>query len=427
MIWLFIIVILALIRIEYSIYKKMITPFSVMAFPYLLLIPINNLFMTRKGFYSIDNNVIIMIIVGLFFVFVGSVLANNKRSLVSRNMVIDSENVKEEFSLYNFPAMLKYLCLVNAFGFIRFFDGMRRGGVTFFALTENEGFMLRGLIGHILLTAFPLVPIMLYYWLNNKKKILYLLSSLITVFFYFFSFVKYHVVSIVVLVYFFVTFKNRKYLKIGTIGIVSVVIALFLCNYYMGFLSIGTASKVKSIFYFNHLWKYIGGSLIHDNEIFTYGVNAHWGFFYKLGSIISTLPNLFLYAFLKEKPLFNYLESDLGFVSMGYIGEYGNTIDFIGYFYPSLGDINNLIDYVFFGVFFLFLGFISTKLYNSAYDDLCDYPKLISSLAFTVFFCFLSFFGVYASLFMPWELIIWSYVIPNFFYSNARIKFRFFK
>ena len=98
----FILIIILLIFIEYKIYKKIITPFSAMAVPYLLILPVNNFFMTQIGFFEISDSVITIILWGLIFVFVGSVFANFRRTVANKIKVIRSEKQTNELNYYKY-------------------------------------------------------------------------------------------------------------------------------------------------------------------------------------------------------------------------------------------------------------------------------------------------------------------------------------
>lgn len=421
MIYVYIAAIIILLLIQYKIYKKIITPFTCIAVPYLIIIPMNNYWAVNIGFHVITVNVMIMIISGLILFFVGSIIANNRRQIVSTDVVAARENSNTEFELYNFRGMMKYAFFVSIIALIRVAIGISRGGLGYFASSAGEGFMTSGIVGHLLLSLYPIIPILLYYWLNNKKKVKYLIAIIIPVMCLFLSFVKYHSIALLVLCFMFVAFKNRKYVKVGSVAIVALAIFVFVFNYYLDFRSRGVLNNINQSFYMLHLWKYIGGGLIHDGEIFVFGVNNAWSGLYKIGRLFCALPNMILYPFFGYKPLFTSIASDLGFSAVSDIGESGNTVDFIGYMFPS---DKSVFGFVIFGLTLIGLGYISTKLFNKAYDDLNNYSRLCTALSFTVFFCFFSFFGVYGALSTPWEIIVWSIIMPNLFYEKANVKFR---
>lgn len=68
----------------------------------------------------------------------------------------------------------------------------------------------------------------------------------------------------------------------------------FILSYSVTFISRGTAKDVDISFYIYHLWKYVGGSVINDNHIFTDGIRIDVSFFFKIGTILFALPNMFI-------------------------------------------------------------------------------------------------------------------------------------
>lgn len=419
MVWVFITIITGLLIVEYKIYKKWITPFSAITVPYLLLVPINNFWAVNRGFYTIEDNVLWMLLVGLTLFFCGTIIANNRKKIVRTKIVIQTESNEKAFDLYRFDWMLGYTIIVEIVALIRAVVIVSDKGISF--LMENEGYFLSGIVAHMLLSLYPLIPIMVYYWLKNKKKIMYLLVSIGALCFFFLSFVKYHSICLVVLIYLFVCYKDRKYIKKATALIVAIPIVFFIGNYYISFLLRGVQNTVSNEFYIDHLWKYLGGSLIHDSVIFTTGVNVAWSGFYKLGRILFALPNMFLAGLFGLTPLFKSIPSDLDMELVGTMGEKGNTIDFIGYMFPSNF---NFIDMGIFVLTMIFLGYFSSRLYNKAQDNLSNYSKLTAALVFMTFFCFFSFFGVYGGLSVPWEIFVWAYITPNVFYKKKRVKWK---
>lgn len=412
MVYFFIITIILLIYLQYRLYKKIITPFTVMAAPYLIIIPLNNLVIIKYGFYSIDDRVIHMILDGLTCFFIGSIIANNRRRIITEQAVRSQENDVTDFQRYNLSGMLRYGIIVELVLIIIVLSIVRSSGINFFATDANEGYLMQGLKGHLLLSLYPVIPILFYYWLKNRNKLIYLFVSLMGVFLLFLTFVKYHSICILVLTYLFISFKDRKYFKPATIAIVALPIIIFVGNYFLTFFVRGSLQTVGNQFYLYHLWKYIGGALIHDNMIFTVGVNSKWNIFYKIGRLICALPNMFLYPIFGYKPLFNNIESTLLMENVGNMGEKGNTIDFIGYFYPANPTLFGLLS---FAVVLMLLGYIVTKNYNNAYLNVNDYSKLLPTLVCIVFFCFFSFFGVYGGLSAPWEIMVWSIIIPKLY------------
>ena len=163
-----------------------------------------------------------------------------------------------------------------------------------------------------------------------------------------------------------------------------------------------------------HLWKYIGGSVIHDNTIFTIGQNLEAGFIHKLLYCTIALPAMFLSGiFGIEIKLPVYIPLQL----VGSNSEASNVLDFIGFMYPSKG---GPLDIVLFIIIMISIGAIFSLIYNVATRRTNRFALTIC--VFMTFFEFLSFFGVFASKSMTWEVIIWSMLIPAFFDNRINIR-----
>ena len=412
-------IIILLILIDYHTQKKLITPFTSIALPYVLLIPINNIWGVKYGFFAIADNVIKMIGLGLFLFSLGSLLASIRKRR-NKTEVLWAENNNIDKVIYDYNGIYTYLFIVNLFGTIRFIRGFLQGGVSFFF--SNEGYMLSGLTGHLYLSAFSLVPIAIYSLLSYKeyRRLSYIITVLASILFIFLSLVKYQVISLVLISYVFVCFKNRTYIKKGFIVIFGIVIVLFVANYIMDFWIHHTS--VNQDFYYLHFWKYACGSIIHDNEIFTHGFNNSMSGLYKLGVLTSSFPNMFLYGLLGEKVLFDAIKTDVGYSAISSVGESTNVIDFIGFVYPS----NKAFEgYIMFGIIMIGLGYIASLMYNRGFrKNQSDYSSIISSIVFLVYFCLLSFFGVYATLSSTWEILFLSFFMPNLFRYGSKYRIK---
>ena len=75
-----------LLLVDYFKNRELISPFILLATPYIFVILINNLFAYNFGFYKIDGKVIKMIALGLVSFFIGtSVIISSKKQLNNRS------------------------------------------------------------------------------------------------------------------------------------------------------------------------------------------------------------------------------------------------------------------------------------------------------------------------------------------------------
>lgn len=404
------IVILGIIFVNYKLNKNIINPFTILTLPYVIIIPANNMVFSKYGFYEVNEEVIYMLLLGCAMFFIGTLITYQQNKIrIGRH---NDESTNNNIALnYRMKGLLVYYLICETIVGIRLINIIRSGGII--ALSTNEGLLLTGLSGHILLTIFPLNGVMLYHWLKNKKEWLYLVASVMCVIFYFLTFVKYHVIGLVICMYLTLAYQERKYLKKGAIFLVGIVVLLFVSNYYIGFFYRGVSEQITRTFYVNHFWKYIAGGLIYDNKIFDGGV-YHVSVIYRIGTIIFALPNMFFNKIFGTTvcPV-----QPIPAVIVASNNEVTNVLDGIGYLYPSPNDI---FGYFVFCIFFIIFGAISMKLFVRARSRRHEFP--FAYVSFVTYFLFLSFFASYGKLETPWEVCAWSLIIPKFFDHRVSLE-----
>lgn len=403
------------IIIDYRLNRKAINVVSLFTAPYLFLVIGNHLIGEKIGFFPISDDVLLMLLGGLAAIFLGSVIISLKHKNTSRYLSFDSNKSLEYLSSYKIDKIAFYILIADLLMLIRFLQLYTSRGINaIIASTEIE--LIGGILGHIFLSAFPLVPILFLYWLYNKRDWKRLIPVIMYIAILAGSFVKYHVISMIVLIYIFVSFEDKRYVKKGVILLIGLVIVLFVSNYVIDFYFTNRLSTMNKNFYGLHLWKYIAGSVIHDNQIFTSGINPGEGVGIKVLYCISALPNMFYYGLTGNAFKWPF---HINMDPVSYNGESSNVVDFIGWLYPSHGKFISII--AFFFVLFL-LGLI----FQSIYDNALKHKRgfLMYLYIMMTFFMFLSFFGNYYGLSVPWEILVWSLITPNLFNDKARIKFR---
>ena len=104
MIWIFLFTSLFMIWLEYKIDERLINVVSVITIPYGVVILVNNLYAVKADFYEISNQTIAMEMLGLFSIFLGTVIVNHRRKiLIGRTEKVYTTN--EKFQYYNMNAM----------------------------------------------------------------------------------------------------------------------------------------------------------------------------------------------------------------------------------------------------------------------------------------------------------------------------------
>lgn len=396
--YIFIVTISLLTYISYRVTKNLLNTFTVLVGPYLFIVPINNWYITKYGFFRIGDETIIMLLTGIICFFIGFIIASRK---CKKNF--SSFNFKH----YNLHNIVRYVIIVECIVAIRFFYIIATHGLSFISTPDYEGILTKGILGHLFLTIYPLIPIIFLYWLENKKNISYLLTVIIGISLLFLTLVKYHVIGMFILLYLFSAINNNKYLKKGAVIIISLVCTIFILNYLFQFAINDTAYKVDNSYYLQHLWGYISGSLIYDNYIFEHGIRVGTDIFYKLGSFIFAPINMFLS--LADITLFPHKAQ--GFFLLSKTGEYGNVCDAIGYLYPSKGFLEEKLLFI---IIMISIGWIVTFIHNKMQLS-CNPTLKITGCVLLTFFVFFSFFGTFYVTPVPWEILFWSYFIFKFF------------
>lgn len=413
MLFVFMFSIAIMLLIEWKVSKSLINIFSMFAVPYFLIIPLNNLFIADYlGFYKISNQVMKMLLLGLTSIFVGCLVIgiSNSRRIQNVKLADDADAL---FERYNVRKMGRLILLIEFIMLIRAVRIYLQSGIGGFSNTD--GSYLSGGLGHLYLMIFPLLPVILLKWLTDKKEKIYLFIYLIGVLISALSFVKYNVISLIIITYVFVCIHKKDYILKGAILMGGLIVAFFVGNYILGFIANNMLGEVNRVFYLNHLWMYISGSLIHDNMIFDFGLNQNCGMLYKIIYCLSPIPNMFYK--LVTGNTFSF-DINVPLEVLGRNGEAGNVIDFIGFMYSS-GFKNQILDNISFLLFWFVMGSLFSILF---YKGINRQGNIRITICIVItFFCILSFFGVYASLSTTWEILIWSMIIPNFF--NGRIVF----
>jgi len=394
-----------------KLHNTFINPYTVLSAPYMFVVLLNKVWGEKIGFYPIGDMTLTVIGGGLICFFIGTLIASGRVSIILKNYVYPDNS--QRLDNYRMKSMLYYSFVVTVISLLKALLIIRSMG---FSGLTREGTLVAGLVGHLLLTAYPLQPFMFYYWLKNKKKVIYLISFLLFLVVLFCSFVKYHIIGMIVICYLFVVLTERKYLKKGAILLVALVVTLFILNYIVDFVSNNVYSRVQSSFYFNHFWKYLTGAVINGDRYYTGSIGGVAGIGYKLMTFLMALPNMFIFA-LTGKKVFPY--ESIRMTRVSYVGEYSNVIDAISYMYSSETGIIGVIG---FGLFFVLFGIAMELLFLKNIFRVQNLQIFISTVV--TFFLFFSFFGTFYINSMPWEIAIYSALIPQLFNNRAKIRFR---
>ena len=376
---------------------------SFLIVPYIILVFINNFVMYRYSYYKISDDVLLMLTGAFVCFFIGMCLFSTNSAYV----ICESDN-NNRLQFYNIEKMVKYLYIVGTFATIKLIVLLIKGNIT-------SGEMGSGIVGHLLLSCYAVVPIVFLYWTYNKKKLNCLISVCLIAAMNFSTFVKYNFISLVVCLFIFILIYKKSALKKSCLLLIAIVVFAFFSNYIIGFILEGVLSNVSSDFYFNHLWNYCSGSLIYDNYIFSTGLNVGMGIFEKLACFIFALPNMFFNVII-GKTFFSYPAMPSQYIGNQY-GQRSNVTDAIGYMFPSKGGVLEIIGFL---LFFVVIGMLFSIIYYKCKSRKNKFSPFLCN--FLTFFCFLSFFGTFYINSGPWEILVWSIIVPYFFRAKKNIN-----
>lgn len=390
-----------LILIQHNREKNWINLISVLTAPYAIFATLNNFVFTKFGFYEISEKTFLMLGFSFVIFYVGGLVFN-----------VNVRRQHEEFNSqilerYNLKKMTRLLYIIAAFGLIKLVLAVLSGAFSMEAISGAEGLMGGGLVGHLLLLSYSVVPIVFLAFLE-EKKVSYLIPVLLIAAITFASLIKNNIIGLVMSIFLFVTRYKKSVIKKAVIICLGLIVAVFLGNYFLTFFI--SKSDVASTFYRNQLFVYCSGSMINDNMIFTSGIRVDTSFTYKLMTALLGLPNMFI-TFIFGTPAFPF--EALNEMPVGNVyGQTSNVVDSFGYFYPSRGDIFDIFIY---GIFVLIIGFIFSYVYYKASYSKKGFNVFICN--FMTYFVAFSFFGTFYILPAPWEILIYSLIVPNIFYK----------
>lgn len=394
----FLCVVSFLIFLQYKKEKNPINLISVLMAPYLVIVLFNNFFFYKLGFYKISDNTLAMILLAFVVFFLGVRFAGKTRKYVYYQE-LESVDVLDNYNIKRIKTTLAFIAVL---GIGKLLYAIVTG------LINTEGYMGEGVVGHLILLSYSLVPIIFLYWTYNTKKISYLIITMMIILVSFSSFIKYNVISMIIVLFLYTTMVRKSLIKKGVIFLVAFVMLFFIANYAIGFFM--QQVDVETSFYSNHFWAYCSGSLINANNRYAGLHTETVGILYKLMVYLTALPNMFLYPFGVR--VFSWEALDFSFYRISENGQFSNVTDAISRLFPANCDSLEIV-ITFFMIFII--AFIFMRLY------LKWKSKTLSTTLpiFLTFFVFLSFFGTFYMNSGPWEALVWSFITPMFFRKKS--------
>lgn len=408
-VYLFLLVCTAMIWLQYKRENNIINIISLLVIPYMFVVLTNFAFLQKLGFYRITDRVLVMFLLSLICFFIGSCCV----APVKAPVILETDN-ESRFEKYNIQAMTRFVLVIGLICGAKALRLLMTGQFSGDNFEETEGLMGTGIVGHLLLISYSLLPIIFLYWIEHKKEILCLIVTIMIVLITFSTFVKYNVIGVVVTLFIFASIYKRSTIGKGVFILLLIVLLLFLGNYYLGFFLRNL--RATSTFYMHHFWGYITGSAIYDDYIFDPGINVNVTLEYKLLTFIFAFPNMFIRKMTGGKGLFPHIKKPFLIIGEG-AGQRGNVTDAFGYLFPAKG---LLIDKTMYFVVLIIIGMLFTNIYMKAKRKKEYFNTFICS--FITYFVFMSFFGTFYISPGPWEILLYSLTVPNLFLKSTDLR-----
>ena len=208
MLLIFFVVVGFLIYYQYKKEKRLINLISVLSGPYWVLIPLNNLLVYKLGFLQISDDVILMLTVGLFCFFIGTLPVNNRCSVQNA----EEEN-RDNLLKYNVSWMAFVVFIIALMGLLKLLSMFRSGAFDAVNVDEAEGVMGNGVVGHLMNFSYSIAPFVFLYWTFYPKKIQYLIPILMLVVVTFGTLVKYNIIGLLVTIFMFMMVYRKSLVK----------------------------------------------------------------------------------------------------------------------------------------------------------------------------------------------------------------------
>lgn len=403
---LFLLVVLHILITIYNHHKKrrIVDEFFLVMTPYVIIIVLNNLYFTGKGFTRIEDEIIGAHTIGMILFFIGTVIAYYFTKARPKIVFIHQKRINESVL---FSGQLEILGWFFAcFVFIGKVLLIREYGLSGF-ITLGDEIKMASIFNHAELIMAVLAILLFEYYIIKKKKRLLILVA-VSVGLIFTTFIKYHVISLIICFYIFTVIRHPKYaVKLGVATVIIIIVA-YVGNYFLGFLTRGV--KVGQDFYINHLWGYIAGGTINISNVESFVTNrSQVSIVTWVLRMITSLPSMFTSKLLGAE-IVQYPYLSFPMFSIG--ASYSNVISILGsaFFHGK---------WIPFSIFMLIWGWICGIVYNKTIDVGASIRMQLAGCVFLAY-NMLSFFSSFFVLSTPWETIVWAIIVPSFF--ARRIK-----
>lgn len=398
--------------------KTYINDFLLVMGPYVFIVFINNVFMTKAlGFYEIKKSVLEAVLFAECAYALGSFAA----SLVAKKYtvrVLEMQANKEIDDTCTLKLIVasKYTLFVCLVMFLKIVIILMQNSINVVMSNDFDMLKLRGITGHLFISLYALVP-SLFYESTKLKYRLGIISSLLAIVVSFTTFVKYNVILMILAVGIYYIFKKRRLIKKVLVICAAGVIGMFLLNYIVIFFIQGGLVSGIMTFLKSHLWMYISSGVMMMNYIVG-NSSLNYGLIDFVIQSLGAFPNMLLSPFttmrITTTNSYSSVLSTMPLMSLS--GERSNALSVLGTLFSSG---NDKFAFAFAMIVWgLLTGYIMLKTrYKNFY-------KVSMVGVYFVAFNILSFFANYWLLSVSWEIILFSLLFERLFSLNGGVSIK---
>lgn len=408
MIYFLLLTYVAIVISEYRLYKTVLLPVTFTVLPYVVITFLNNVFMSRHGFYIVNNEVIWVLLISLIPLYIGVFLGKCFFRIIKIGNTFSKD--EEEQRLLSCVENRKgfiyiwfiFCCLCRAFQII---FTIKTYGMDALVLSDFSELGGNGIPTHLFMTIYPLAGILFFYGIKKKKlfPVLLFLGGLLLAMA---SMIKYHAIIYILFAFVFCILMDPKLIKKLVVVVAAMVVSIFVGNYIIGFALAGV-TKYGMNDYLIRLWDYVGGSMINGNVCLEeYGTVAYTVFDIVFASLIP-LVNLVCGM------LFNFTFPTVVLpMGLRYVSEMNTTSNVMGLMFGVLYTGS----WIFFVTYVVIWGMVIEVVIQKVKGRKNNENMAFYSMILTI--SVLTFFANYLELSAVWELAVWCYLIPHILVSE---------
>ena len=272
-----------------------ITPFTVAAWPFVIISLTTNFLLGYIGFPAMSMrahvflliNLIIIWIVG--YIFSGIYQINKSPFHSSDVKVIFRPFVKFQYFLMILSIILSLVVLYRVYSLINQF-----GGWWFFGDERFEEMMIVGPVAHLIQIIKVCFLLLLFIFPHSKRKIFIipvLIGSLVTIYF---IQVKYHLIWLIVFGFLYLSISKKLSGQLKGVALLSFLVILIMNIFWLGLtFAWGTFSVkstgMKEYLLYNSINYFVSGPILLDRWLNWPGIKPEWTLltvFYNIGNIL---------------------------------------------------------------------------------------------------------------------------------------------